>query len=78
MKIPRWLLAPVLGLTLGSCTAEQWQTTKEVLAVTAVVAGAAAVGAAAGYEATHPTYYVQPVVVVPACVWSPFYQRWIC
>ncbi len=78
MKIASRLLALILGLTLASCTAQQWQTTKEVLAVTAVVAGAAAVGAAAGYEATHPTYYVQPVVIVPACVWSPFYQRWIC
>ena len=78
MKIASRLLALILGLTLASCTAQQWQTTKEVLAVTAVIAGAAAVGAAAGYEATHPTYYVQPVVVVLACVWSPFYQRWIC
>ena len=48
----------VCALFSQGCTAQQWNTTRDVLAATAVIAIGAAV---VTHEVNHPTYYVPPV-----------------
>ncbi len=77
MTLHQRLLIPILALGLSGCTAQQWETTGQILAATALITGAVAAGAATGYiAAQHQPRYI----VIPArpCFWSYHLKAMVC